>query len=455
MKGVHLRTNSITFTPSCTGADEVAFCGQRSTAARFEHLLHEARWTKMVMLHYAAECVTDDIIKMALQKYPAVSSVFRPCFRAISRAFDFGHMPRSYQLSQDIFTASFCDAVQYTLDLISDHPKFQDLISQACGSSRHYFGDRSPFAEGSHRQVLAWRPDPWLIPSIAELHVIEQFSTEAPSPIEKAEYEYYGGIQLYFSATAICIATLKRLTKQNRVQMRSVILQEQCRSISNPEVHTEGLISYCKENTKLHIVMHAGFSTNLCPSLWAKRDAALLSPRDATQTRKHNYIRIAVDRLIRTAALPSLGMPSHSFKVVLDVHPEGAGYSWRYIQRAAVARAHLSDSILHSDDNTDTWILTDMFAKLWRLPLQLSSVIGDIFNGESLFRVQSFANGFFYNSSAIDLGSSTLTFLVIPRIIWRSILLDTNGVQNSAWRTVDVRSSLRKRFQLCSWGLGR
>jgi hypothetical protein len=28
-----------------------------------------------------------------------------------------------------------------------------------------------------------------------------------------------------------------------------------------------------------------------------------------------------------------------------------------------------------------------MFAKLWRLPLQLSSVIGDIVNGESLFRV--------------------------------------------------------------------
>jgi hypothetical protein len=155
MKGFHLRTNSITFTPSCTGADKVAFCGQRSTAARFEHLLHEARWTKMFMLHYATECVKDVIIKMALQKYPAVSSVFRPCFRTISRALDFGHRPRSYQLYQAIFTASFCDAVQYTLDLISYHPKFQDLISQACGSPRHYFGDRSPFVEGSHRQVLA------------------------------------------------------------------------------------------------------------------------------------------------------------------------------------------------------------------------------------------------------------------------------------------------------------
>jgi hypothetical protein len=94
MKGVHLRTKNITFTSSCNDEKKNATCGRRSTASQFEHLLHEAPWTKMVMLHYAAECVTDDVIESVLHKCPAVSSVSDLLFEQSERPSTSASCPR-------------------------------------------------------------------------------------------------------------------------------------------------------------------------------------------------------------------------------------------------------------------------------------------------------------------------------------------------------------------------
>jgi hypothetical protein len=73
MKGVHLRTNNITFTYSCGETDECGVRGLRSGSARFEQLLHARRWTMVIMLHYAAECVTDDVIAKVIHTYPSIA----------------------------------------------------------------------------------------------------------------------------------------------------------------------------------------------------------------------------------------------------------------------------------------------------------------------------------------------------------------------------------------------
>jgi hypothetical protein len=364
-----------------------AFCGRHSIASRFEHLLHEARWTKMVMLHYAAECVTDDVLETVVHIYPAVSSVFPTFFPGDPKGFRFWCHGTGMLAFPRHFHGFFLRCSAVYLDLISDHPNFHILISKACGSSPHYTGDYSPFVARSHRQVFAWRPDPWLISTITDFHVIEQLLTEAQNPNEEEYRDNCEGVKLYSSATATCIATLSRLTTNTRMQMRSIILREECRSISNHEVHAEGLVKFCKENPKLRVVMHAGFATNFSPSLWADRGAALSPPRNATRTRKYDYVRIAVDWLIRTAALPLRGMPSRSFTLFLDVCSEGATYLWRYIQHAASARAQLPEFVLGSDVNCNKWVLMNMFATLWRLLIQFSSVISDIVNGESLIQL--------------------------------------------------------------------
>jgi hypothetical protein len=342
----------------------------------------------MVMLHYVAEMVTDDILARAVQAYPSIGSVFRSAFRAIRRGSDFCGMCKTDHMAQDVFTTSFCDAIQYTLDQVATHPNFDALAGKACGLPTHYQGLRSPFLEGTHRKVLDWRPKPWAIPSVRELHAMEQLLT----PVTPNQWDWtreYGLVKLYFSATAICIDALSRLQQDIRMDICSIVLQEEARSISNPEAHAEGLIPFCVENTRLRVRMQAGFSTNLAPSFWARSGAVTSGSSFATRSIVHDYTRIFIEWLIRLAALPSRGMPSASFVVDIDARSDGAAHIWKSTIKAATIRANLPDTVADIEDRNGTSrsVLTRMFSLVWRLPIQLSSVIEDIANQTSPVRL--------------------------------------------------------------------
>jgi hypothetical protein len=251
------------------------------------------------------------------------------------------------------------------------------------------------------------------------------------------------GLKLYFSATAVCIATLSRSPASVRKQLRSILLQEDCRSISNHEVHAEGLIRFCIENSRLRILMHAGFSTYLAPSFWTLQDVALRPP---TRTRKHDYFRIAIEWLIRTATLQSLGIPLGCFTVAFDARSEEAAYLWRCLEQAAAARAHLPGNLADTDarDATGRQVLTEMFATLWRLPTELSHIIDDIANGVSIMRLH-FSTSEQQQQATAGVDYGTWGFLDWHRafrpyddyvdfpgdseLTWRSILWDTPGKQ--------------------------
>ena len=168
---------------------------------------------------------------------------------------------------------------------------------------------------------------------------------------------------VYFSATAICIATLGRLAPSARKQLRAINLQEDCRSIANPEVHAEGLIGYRTENRQLRFRMQASFSTMLAPSFWTKPAQLLKHPATGTMAQVHDYMRILVDWLMRTAASTKLGMPKRSFSVVLDAQSQEGAYLWQYVSKAASVRVHLSEEML-TYDGTEELILPAMYATL-------------------------------------------------------------------------------------------
>jgi len=410
MRGLPLRFNTITFTSSCDEPGDDIFRGLRSRSSRFENLLHSARWTKLVMLHYVAELVTDDILASVVQAFPYLSSVYKSAFRAIRSGWDFYHMRHAEAMVQDVFTTSFCDAVQYTLDQVASLPSFDTLAGKACTLSKHYKG-LCPFREGTHRQVLNWRPSPWHIPSIRELQVLEQLL----APVTPGQWNWTGehvDVTLYFSATAICIDALSRLHADIRKNIRSVNLQEEARSISNPEAHAEGLIPFCLENSKLHIRMHAGFSTNLAPSCWAKSEAVTRSPGFLTWCRLHDHMRVVLEWLIRLAASPFQGMPSASFVVELEARTDEAAHIWNSIINAAALRASLPAALADYEERNiaDREVLTDMYCMVWRLPVQLPSIMEDIANQIIPVRLDLGNN----NISPVPVvlkGSSTWTFI--------------------------------------------
>ena len=390
MRGVSLQVNTVTFVPGCEETQGLVPHQAPPRAYRFEHLLYATRWTRLVMLHYAAECVTEHDLAMVVEAHPAVSNVFRSCFRAIRRGFDLHMMSWHSQIPRDVFSASFCDAVQHTLDLTAKHPKFEELISKACELSEYYPWSQPPFMQGTHRQVLGWRPNPWLIPTHDELCPMENLLTTFEGPTKEGA-KTYRETNAYFSATAICIATLGRLAPSARKDLRSINLQEDCRSVANPEVHAEGLISYCMENRKLQFRMQASFSTMLAPSFWTKPAQLLSRPATGTFAQVHDYMRILVDWLIRTAALTKLGMPKASFAVVLDAQSQHAAYLWQYISKAASVRVHMTEEISTEDerDGAEKLVLPAMYSTLWRLPAGLSSVVEDIINDVSIIRLET------------------------------------------------------------------
>ena len=136
------------------------------------------------------------------------------------RAFDF--------ICGRQMSATFCEAIQYTLELTSTHPEFEHLISKAYSISlgRSYSASlkdkRKFFGSGLHYTLLAWKPVRWSIPREAGLS-LETLLTD-PEIIQPV-----GDIRLvkdmthlrwYFSTTAATIDFFKHLTWEERMWMR-------------------------------------------------------------------------------------------------------------------------------------------------------------------------------------------------------------------------------------------
>lgn len=107
MRGVHLRVNVVTFMPSCDKSREETEFGLRTRASRFEHLQYAIRWTKVVMLHYVMESVTENDVRKVIEAYPSVSGVFRPAPQSIRGGSSWRSMSRRSRLPRDLFNASF------------------------------------------------------------------------------------------------------------------------------------------------------------------------------------------------------------------------------------------------------------------------------------------------------------------------------------------------------------
>ena len=107
---------------------------------------------------------------------------------------------------------------------------------------------------------------PWSIPSLAEVTAIAeewQVSEQGDRFLEwyKKDYvdtSYRGPIcqyrqRRYFSAASLAIRFLNQVTKRQRLNIQSLVINEDRISEPRPESHPIGLIPFCIENANLHI----------------------------------------------------------------------------------------------------------------------------------------------------------------------------------------------------------
>jgi hypothetical protein len=109
----------------------ITFVSVRSDdkAGRFERLLQASRRMKIHMLHYVAGCVTPVIVDQVAQQFSGIARCYRSAFDTIKDGTtlygEYGLLNSTKDCRWRWQTsAAFYDAIRYTPELASSHPKF-------------------------------------------------------------------------------------------------------------------------------------------------------------------------------------------------------------------------------------------------------------------------------------------------------------------------------------------
>lgn len=239
-------------------------------------------------------------------------------------------------------------ATEHTLRLVAEAQpqKFTALIKKAlpnwpCLNSPAEFLDISL--------------DPWDIPSRAKLDVLGHLFQDdnqwaglldwpkrgpVPDPENYAPDSGCIGYQekCRFSATAVAIWFIGRLSLRQRLSLKRVTLLEDKLSVNRPATHGMGLIPLCQENHNLRIQHRLVLSQALLtfrPNSWGESnfDNLLNTQRHLWGPDRQRWVSPAcltgqiLSWIAEASRLPSLGMPADSYTLVLDGGPHGAYFS--------------------------------------------------------------------------------------------------------------------------------
>ena len=278
MKDAAMRANTLTFFPVRSDQDCISVKDVDSKAGRFERLIQSARLMKMHMLHFVAkgECVTPEMVDQVATRFPNIACYYRKAYSAIKAGDELyqgtGIHPFDYSWRWQT-SATFCDALHYTLELASSHPKFDQLIAESIVSPLSIRGMMPPFKPGCQNAFLTWKPDRALISTETDL-TLESFLAD-PLPRDTDTYlawtEPVVPLAWYFSATAVAVDYLKRLPQSTRMCLRlPFIIRENKLAAAYPESHARYLEPYLCENKNLRIDLHVGCWTNLTHPFWLR-----------------------------------------------------------------------------------------------------------------------------------------------------------------------------------------
>lgn len=206
------------------------------------------------------------------------------------------------------------------------NPFSGDLITSELAASAHNLESRYP---------------PWTIPtqdlcrkvsSELQKHLTEQQREkreQEPSCLSEEVWHHEGspsvlynskkGSKFHITAAASAISFLTNLPVDQRMAMRSIILDEDRLGVAKPECHAIGLIPFAQENPKLHITRRVNlwrtvFQTQPCHV----SDPDILRPAAGFGLSAHSVSKRLAVWIGEARALVAHGMPKGQFSLVLD-----------------------------------------------------------------------------------------------------------------------------------------
>ncbi|RTE77548.1 hypothetical protein BHE90_007967 [Fusarium euwallaceae] len=249
--------------------------------------------------------------------------------------------------------STFQQAVTYALNIFrqKDPTKFKELVDIAHGCFEPHEFD-------------SLRLDPWAIPSSTELARIGSKLEDEEVwenlqrwryPRDMAEIQsVYGGNHVlgsnrrfrdsetrryqsnnvcfreafHFSAAAVAIRFLERLSPAQRFNLRHIVLHDDHVSVGQPECHAVGLIRFCRENPQLRVERYVSLWRNILHSAqFLYFDEIPEVVNDLTKGRRrcslsHPSVSLILGSWLGEAlAVMDAGMPAGSFTLILDGNP--------------------------------------------------------------------------------------------------------------------------------------
>ncbi|KAI4696614.1 uncharacterized protein J4E88_000791 [Alternaria novae-zelandiae] len=352
MKDAAMRANTLTFFPVRSDQDCISVKDLDSKAGRLERLTQSARRMKMHMLHFVAkgECVTPEMVDQVATRFPGISRCYRKAYSAIKEGNElyttFGVNQTDYSWRWQT-SATFCDALQYTLELASSHPKFDHFIAESIVSPYTSRGMMPPFTPGCQNALLTWKPDLALIPTETDLALESFLADPLPRDTDRRVTwdEPIVPLAWYFSATTVAVDYLKRLPQSTRLRIRlPFIIRENKLAVAYPESHARSLEPYLCENKNLRIDLHVGCWTNLTHPFWLHSPFDDQNPNEGIIS-KVELLRPFADFLDEVLSTFDRIPHPEALSIHIEGHQDESLIAWETFKHAA----SLQEAMLKSD----------------------------------------------------------------------------------------------------------
>ena len=334
MQGIALGINKITFR---TMVDLPRPSDQLMKSQIFGYYIDEGRGAILSrMLEWTYPLVTAEAMRKFCERHPANLAVKK--MRELHREGDSnGPLARGHlwDSSEDVntvdyneFSAQTFEIIRDLLDIISTEPEFWHMTASDfdVNARRAFFVATKHWAtrweafedylmkhvpvytsKAEQQRVLQWRPDSWSIPTNDDLEAVAEFlpHDDDSDPFDMVHIR--GGRRSYFSAAAVAIQFLSRLSESARSHLRQVTILEDEQSDPESSSHARGLLPFCISNTQLKIERRVDIWRTSLIRTWGVTHCA-----ESELTMKEIGMWVS-----ETKALFVLGMPPGSYTLVL------------------------------------------------------------------------------------------------------------------------------------------
>jgi hypothetical protein len=285
MDGLALRFNTVTFRTHLSSPREI---DMPSDAALFEDLMGQRYRALRRMLGFVHTLVSSEILQALCDQWPDCKAIEK-----LKTELDEDGPSRlnngtlslhryDHGIDQEKEQSITEDLVQ----LLIGHPDFDSLTSDGYTKShwerwqqdmgysdeqmnavweRDEFEERAVddfldedtglpiYTEATRCEIIDWQPKNWWAPNERDLTAVQQFLPGWPEQYDRDEYTGNIVQKLYFSAAAVAIRFLERVTPHTRSQLRMIVLEEDHPSILDPHTHAQGLVQFLQENRHLQV----------------------------------------------------------------------------------------------------------------------------------------------------------------------------------------------------------